>query len=134
MTPSLYQWRRVFEYVTDCMIDIVDIVRTCSFSSTSWNPSATSVATSISVSADRPTDAAQLTTTYSVAPNTSGGNSPIQTNPPSNDNNNNDDNSSSNSNNNNDDDNNDDGGAAAGIAAPVYLAGAVVAGAIALFV
>lgn len=111
----------------DSWDDIRDIVRTCSFSSTSWSPSSTSATQTISVSADRPTDASQLTTTFSAATQT-GTNSPIQTNgPDSNNNSNNDDDD-----NDDDNDDDDDGSAAAGLASPLMMVGALVVGAAAL--
>ncbi|VUC33337.1 unnamed protein product [Clonostachys rosea] len=60
----------------DALEDINKIVRSCSFSSTSYAASAaTSYIQSITVTATRPTDASQLTTTYSGAPRSTQSNS-----------------------------------------------------------
>lgn len=101
-------------------------MRACGFSSVSYDAAATESAQSISVSATRPTDTAQLTTT--VNPEETGifgtGN---------NDNNNNNNNGDS-GNQNNDDDGDDDNAAARGSlpGLAVYVAGALVAGALML--
>ncbi|CAH0017316.1 unnamed protein product [Clonostachys rhizophaga] len=55
----------------DALEDINKIVRSCSFSSTSYAASAaTSYIQSVTVTATRPTDPSQLTTTYNGAPRT----------------------------------------------------------------
>ena len=102
--------------------DIGDLMRACGFSSVSYDAAATESVQSISVSAVRPTDTAQLTTT--VNPEETGifGTG---------DNNNNNGGSGDQ---NNDDNADDDNGAAQGSlpGMAMYVAGAVVAGAIML--
>ena len=85
--------------------------------------SATETAAAITVTATRPTDAAQLTTTFTAARETG----------QSNNNNDNNDNNDDNDDNDDNNDNNDDGGDnAAGALAPYWMAGAIVAGAVAM--
>ena len=133
------------------------ILRSCSWSTTSYTADATSLVSGINVSASRPTDASQLTTTFSRGPDptaTGGSSNPTSTGGSSNDNsgggsgsgngdNNSGDDSNNNSgggngnsdnenqsSNNNDSSSNDDDNAA-GILSPFYFAGAIVAGAMA---
>merc|ERR1711912_150911 len=94
----------------DAWEDINAIVRTCGFSSTTYMASATETAAAITVTATRPTDAAQLTTTFTAARETG----------------------QSNNNNDNNDNNDDSGDNAAGALAPYWMAGAIVAGAVAM--
>jgi YbbR domain-containing protein len=80
---------------------------------------------SFTVTASAPTDAAQLTTTFSID---------AQAATQTTDNNNNNNNNNNSNNNNDDDDDDDDDSAAVGVSAPLYLAGALVAGAMAFFI
>ena len=95
-------------------------MRVCGFSSVSYNSASATSASSISVSASRPTDISQLTTT--VNPQETG---VLGVGDAGNNNNNNGGNQ------NNDDNNDDDSGAGQGALSGVamYAAGAVVAGA-----
>lgn len=95
-------------------------MRACGFSSVSYDAAATESAKSISVSAERPTDIAQLTTT--VSPEETGifGTG-------DNNNNNNGDSGSQNNDDNADDDNGATQGSLPGMA--MYVAGAVIVGA-----
>lgn len=94
------------------LLDIENMMRTCSFTATSSWDSAATTATSVSVSAERPTNTDQLTTTFVNTQTDSSGN-PTETG--SNDNN--DDNN---------DDDDDNGAAASSIS--IYLAGLMAAG------
>ena len=73
----------------DSLDDINNIIRTCGFSTTSW--ASTAAPSSVTVSATRPTDIAQLTTTFEPSTVSSPTGGPTQTNDDANDDNNNDD-------------------------------------------
>jgi hypothetical protein len=112
----------------DAWKDINDIISICGFTSltTSWASAMTSTA-SFTVTASAPTDAAQLTTTFSI-------DAQAATQTTDNNSNNNSNNNNNNNNNDDDDDDDDDDSAAVGVSAPLYLAGALVAGAMAFFI
>ncbi|GKT63156.1 CAP22 protein [Colletotrichum tofieldiae] len=64
--------------VTDNVLDINDILRTCGFASTSYAATASYASTTPSVSAARPTNSAQLTTTITPGSGAGSGASPTQ--------------------------------------------------------
>lgn len=91
--------------------DIQEIMSECGFQSTSYAPDATSAVQDVTVSATRPTDIGQLTTTTGPQPTDDGS-------------------SGNNNDNNNNNGGGDDGGSSGSVVAPgvmVSFAGAVIA-------
>lgn len=109
--------------LADMVLDIRDLMRVCGFSSVSYDSASATSSHSISVSASRPTDISQLTTT--VNPQETGA---LGVGDSGNNNSNND--GSQNNDDNDDDDNAASQGVIPGMA--MYVAGAVLAGAMML--